>query len=153
MSCDGISPSQTNADRPRWRLCSEPNKENLNGGGARQARTAWVRRNPPARLVVGRADDRVHGLRRVCRLCHVGRVPERALHLRTVSVPLLFARVVGRLSARRVRTEARLVARIGPVLTGAVDLAVSGAVPLHLLLLSRRLLQGVLVRSAVVRRG
>ena len=38
------------------------------------------------------------------------------------------------------------------VLAGAADPAVSGAVPVHLLLLPRRLLQGVLGRSAIVRR-
>ena len=40
---------------------------------------------------------------------------------------------------------------VAPVLAGAADPAVSRRFPLHLLLLPRRLLQGVLGRSAVVR--
>ena len=44
------------------------------------------------------------------------------------------------------------LARVAAVLAGAPDPAVPGALPVHLLLLPRRLLQGVLGRSAVVRR-
>ena len=48
--------------------------------------------------------------------------------------------------------QAGLVAGAAAVLAGADHPAVSGAVPLHLLLLSRRVLQGVLGRSAELRR-
>ena len=45
-----------------------------------------------------------------------------------------------------------VVARLAAVLAGAADPAVSRPLPLHLLLLPRRLLQGVLGRPAGVRR-
>src|SRR6185503_12030086 len=122
----------------------------MNGGSARQARTAWFWRNRAARLVVGRADDRVHGLRRVYRVCHVGGVPERALHLRPVSVSVLLARAVWRFTPRVVWTKARMVAGTCAILAGAADFAVPGSLPLHLLLLPRRLLQGVLGGSDLV---
>ena len=45
-------------------------------------------------------------LRRFRRLCDVGGVPERALHLRPVSVAVLLAGAVGRLAPRLVRAQA-----------------------------------------------
>src|SRR5687767_5533829 len=50
-----------------------------------------------------------------------------------------------------VRSAARLVAGVRAVLRRAADPAVPAALPRDLLLLSRRLLQGLLGRSAVVR--
>ena len=50
-----------------------------------------------------------------------------------------------------VRAEAGLVAGVAAVLAGAADPAVPGALPAHLLLLPRRLLQGVLGRPAGLR--
>src|SRR4029453_9413617 len=96
-------------------------------------------------------DDVRHsvGLRRVL---YVGGVPGRALHLRSVPVAVLLARALRRLAACVVRPEARLVACVAAVLPGPADPAVSGALPAHLLLLSRGLLQSVLGRPALVRR-
>ena len=60
--------------------------------------------------------------------------------------PLLF----GDSAARVVRAQARLVAGRAAVFGGAADPLGAGRVPLHLLLLPRRLLQGVLAGSAGV---
>src|SRR5262245_2578397 len=106
----------------------------MNGGSARQTRAAWFWRNRAARLVVGRADDRRHGLRRVYLVFDVGGVSERALHLRPVSVSVLLAGALWRFAPRVVRTEARMVAGVRTVLPSAADPAVPGSLPLHLLL-------------------
>ena len=53
------------------------------------------------------------GLRRLRGLRDLGGVPERALHLRPVSVAVLLAGALGRLAARLVRAQAGLVAGAG----------------------------------------
>src|SRR4029434_8315810 len=113
--------------------CISSHSEAVDGGSARQDRAAGVWRDPPARLVVGRTDDRVHGLRRLCCVCDVGGVPERALHLRPVSFPVLLARAVGILSPRVVRTETGLVAGARGGLARAGGSAAAPAASLHLL--------------------
>ena len=55
-------------------------------------------------------------------------------------------------AARLVRAQARLVAGLAALFARAADPLGAGRFPLHLLLLSRRLLQGVLGRSAVLHR-
>ena len=76
----------------------------------------------------------------------------RTTHSARTLSPFYSPEICRRLAARVVRAEARLVAGVAAVLAGAPDPAVPRPLPLHLLLLPRRLLQGVLGRSAVVRR-
>src|SRR4051794_39682653 len=70
------------------------------------------------------------------------------------AVPLAVLRAgdLWRFTARVVRAEAGVVAGAAAVLAGVDHPAVPWPVPLHLLLLPRRLLQGLLGRSTVVRR-
>ena len=65
--------------------------------------------------------------------------------------PFYSPEIFGDSPACLVRPQAGLVARPAAVLAGAADPAVPRPLPLHLLLLPRRLLQGVLGRSAGVR--
>ena len=67
--------------------------------------------------------------------------------------PFYSPELFGDSHARLVRTEAGLVAGARAVLAGAPDPAVPGSLPLHLLLLPRRLLQGVLGGPDLVRGG
>src|SRR5207249_2953074 len=83
-------------------------------------------------------------------LCDVGSVPGGALHLRALPFAVLLTGPLRRRSSQLVRATARILAGVAPVLAGAGDSSDSGAVPADLLLLSRRLLQSVLGRPAVV---
>ena len=94
------------------------------------------------------APRRFHAPRQLRRLRDVGRVPERPLHLRPVSLAVLFAGDLRRFAKRVVRVQARLVAGAAAVFAGATDPAVSRLVPGDVLLLPRRVLQSVLGRSA-----
>ena len=118
---------------------------------SRAATALWPDR-PPRRLV-GAAGGDLHHPRELRRLRHLGRVPERVLPLGPVPVALLLARTVRRLAARVVRAQARLVAGAAAVQPGAAHPPLSRALPLYLLLLPRRVLQGVLGRPAQLRRG
>src|SRR6185503_18400013 len=111
-----------------------------------------VRRNHAARRVVGAATRRLRHPLIIRRLRHLGCVAGRSLHLRAVPVALLLAGAVRQLTACLVRTQARVVAALAGVLPRPPDLAVPGTVQADLLLLPRRLLQGVLGRSAGLRR-
>ena len=66
--------------------------------------------------------------------------------------PFYSSRAVRRLAARVVRTQAGLVAGVAGLLAGAADPAVPRPLPGDLLLLPRRVLQGVLGRPAGLRR-
>src|SRR5262245_58085601 len=102
--------------------------------------------------MVAAATRRLHHPQRLRRLRYVGRVPKRALHVRPVSLALLFTGDLRRLAPRLVRSEALVVAGVRAVFAGADHPAVSGAIPVHLLLLPRRLLQGVLGGPVELRR-
>src|SRR3954462_11856147 len=101
--------------------------------------------------MVASAPRHVPHPRRIRRLRHVGRSPEPTLQLPAVSLALLLSGDLRRFAALLVRPQARLVAWVRPVLTGAADPAVSRSVSLYLLLLPRRVLQGVLGRSHQLR--
>src|SRR5690242_8533509 len=96
--------------------------------------------------------------RRIChpwrlrRLRDVGRVPECSLHLRAVSLAVLFAGDLRRSKDGMVWRKTGMVAWPSSVLAGVDHSAVSGTVPVHVLLLSRGVLQGVLGGSAELRR-
>src|SRR4051812_16856979 len=66
---------------------------------------------------------------------------------------LLLTGDIRQLPAFVFRTEARLVAGLAALLARAADPARARVLPLHLLLLSRRLLQSLLGRSARMRGG
>src|SRR5262245_54530677 len=87
----------------------------------------------------------------LCRLRNLGRVSERPLHLRALPLALLRPRNLRLFAPCLVRTEAWLVARMASVLSSATDPAVPGTLPVHVLLLSRRVLQSLLGRPAIVR--
>ena len=75
----------------------------------------------------------------------------RVLHVRPVSLAVLLARDLRRLASCVVRAQAVDLAGVAAVLAGASHPSVPRTLPRHVLLLSRRLLQGLLGRSAVVR--
>ena len=66
--------------------------------------------------------------------------------------PFYSPEIFGDVAAQLVRTEAGGVAGVAAVFAGAADPADPGVLPADLLLLPRRLLQGVLGRSAVLHR-
>src|SRR5215831_9036845 len=103
--------------------------------------------------MVASAPRRLHSPRQLRRLRDVGRIPERPLHLRPVSLPILFAGNLRRSATRVVRSEAGMVAGAAAVFAGAAHFAVSRFVPGDVLLLSGRVLQGVLGGSAELRSG
>src|SRR4029079_17074900 len=82
----------------------------------------------------------------------LGSVPERALHVRPLPVAVLLAGDLRRLAACVVRPKAGLLAVVAALFAGADHPALPGTLPVHLLLLPRRVLQGVLGRPAVLRR-
>ena len=88
---------------------------------------------------------------RVPCLCQLGRLAERPLHLRTVSLAVLLSGAFWRLPPRLVRPEAFLVSRLSAVLPRAADSVDPWSVPFHLLLLPRSLLQSLLGRPPRLR--
>src|SRR5438067_632030 len=85
-------------------------------------------------------------------LCDVGGVSVRSLHVRPVPLAVLLAGDSRVVTSQLVRPEARGVAGVAAVLAGPLHPADPGVLPAHVLLLPRRLLQGVLGGSAVVHR-
>src|SRR5262245_64533364 len=92
--------------------------------------------------------------RRLCRalglhrVCDLGRISRRPLYVWSVRLAILFARAVRQLAARVVWTEAELVATLDGIFPCSPDPAVSRTLSADVLLLSRRILQSVLGRSA-----
>src|SRR5262249_48095864 len=103
---------------------------------------AAVGRDRAPRPGVGPAPRGRCGADVVHRLRDVGGVPERTLHLRPLPVAVLLAGTLRHAGAQLVRAEARLVAEVAALLAGAPDPVGARRLPLHLLLLPRRLLQG-----------
>src|SRR4029450_8534611 len=93
------------------------------------------------------------GARGIRRLRDVGRLPGPQLSLRQLPVALLLARALPPVAARLVRAAALRPAGVAALLAGAPHPLGAGRLPHDLLLLSRRLLQGVLGRPALVPRG
>src|ERR1051325_4087395 len=114
--------------------------------------TVLWRHNAPGCLVASAAGG-LPDPRRLRRLRHLGRVSEWLLLGRQSAVPLLFAGDLGRFSACDPRPQAGMVAGAASLLARAADPALSRPVPLHLLLLPRRLLQGLLGRHDQLRGG
>ena len=100
--------------------------------------------------MVGSAPRGISGPLHLRRLLNMGRLPGRPLHLRTVSLAFLFTGNFRQLTAQLVRTAAGLVARASAVFTGAAHSANPRSLPRDVLLLSRRVLQSLLERSALV---
>src|SRR6266852_2054478 len=103
-----------------------------------------LRRDQASRRLVGAARGGLPHPLRVRGLCDVGCPPRPALYVWPLSLALLLARAVRGLAPRLVRAEAGVVARLARVFPGPADPPVPGPLPAHLLLLPRRLLQGVL---------
>ena len=124
----------------------------LHAGDTGYGRPSRLREDVPARQVVGGTARCVP--RTFCFLVYTTWAAFQGEHyrIRSVSLAVLRAGVVGRFAARLVRHQPAVVAGIHAVLAGAADPAVPRRLPLHLLLLPRRLLQSVLGGSAVLRR-
>src|SRR5687767_14153381 len=101
--------------------------------------------------MVGPATGHLHDPRRIRLLRDVGSLREPQLPLRSLPLALLCARAVRGSRACMVRSASRVVARLASLLPRAPDPPLPGPLSLHLLLLSRRLLQGVLGRPAELR--
>src|SRR5688572_12392957 len=86
-------------------------------------------------------------------LFHLGGVAGRTLPVRPVPLAVLRARVARRSGTCLVRRETVLVPSLASLLRGYADPVGSRRLSLHVLLLSRRLLQGVLGRSTRLHGG
>ena len=93
---------------------------------------------------MGAAVLRFSRAERVYRLLDLGRVSGIALFFWELYLAVLFARVVWQFAAQLVWPEAGLVAALAPVFARASDSLGPGRIQAHLLLISRRVLQGVL---------
>src|SRR6266480_5102830 len=113
-------------------------------------RPATIRRNSAAGCLVdpaARGVPRIVGLSRVLDL---GRLSRRALHVRAVSLALLFPGNIRRFAAQSVWAEAGGVAGVASFLARAAHPAHPRSIPPDLLLLPRGVLQSLLERSAFV---
>src|SRR5579872_5618180 len=117
-----------------------------------RCRSATPAHHAAGRLV-GTADGRGHRAGIVHRVRHVGRLSERPLYIRPVSLAVLFAGDLRQFAARDLRSEAWMVAGLASVLARTHHPALSRTLPRDVLLLSRRVLQGDVGRSAVVHRA
>src|SRR5260370_1387078 len=126
------------------RCCVAPGATYSSSRLDRKARHDWLRRDRAPRRVVVATARRVPRARYVHCVRHVGRVPRDALPLRTVSITVLLTRGVRRVSAELVRPGAPVVADVAAVVSRLLHSLGTGRFPTHLLLLPRRLLQGVL---------
>ena len=112
-----------------------------------------LRSHRTQRRLVGRCRSSRSSCSRRSSSTRPGRAPGRALLLRQLPLAVLLAGAVRRLAARVVRARSRRGGRRSlPFSPALLILPFPAAVPLHLLLLPRRLLQGVLGRSAGLRR-
>src|SRR5262249_56769122 len=105
---------------------------------------AIVWSNHAGRCVVGPAAGRFSWTERVCHLFDLGCFAGNQLLLRSLSFALLFTRNSRSLATQLVRTEARLVAGLVHFFTCPARPLGPGRISTHLLLLSWRLLQGLL---------
>src|SRR3990172_1315606 len=134
-------------------LPTKPGKElSTDGPRAAPPRAAPIPSHRAHGRVVDSADRDLPLLRRLRRLLDLGGAPPDSLRLRIVSVAVLFAGTFRGFAARVVRPEARLVAVPPTVLTRVPHSLGTGRLSLHLLLLSRHLLQVVLARPTELRR-
>ena len=114
--------------------------------------TAAVRTNHAPGRMVGAAARHLPGSARFHRLRDLGGLAGQPLRVRPVSVAVLFAVALRRHPAQLVRALAAswMVAGCASVFAGTADPVGARRFPVHLLLLPRRVLQGVLGRSALV---
>src|SRR5258708_1622917 len=112
------------------------------------ADSAQVRGDLSARLLVDPAAGGCSRVIDVHRLFPVGGLSGQSLRIRALPVAVLLAVAVRRQPSPLVLAEARLGAWRAAVFRGALHPLGAGRIPLHLLLLPRRLLQGVLAGSA-----
>ena len=102
--------------------------------------------------LVDPAAARFHRIIEFYRLLDVGGVSGKRLFLRQLCLAVLFAGTAWRFAAQLVWTETGLVAAMVSIFAGAFYSLGTGRFPGHLLLLSWRVLQSVLGRSASMRR-
>src|SRR5436190_13379492 len=98
--------------------------------------------------LVDPAAARFHRIIDFHRLLDVGGVSGKRLFLRQLCLAVLFAGTVRQFPAQLVWAETGLVASVASIFAGAFYSLGTGWLPAHLLLLSWRLLQSVLGRSA-----
>ena len=111
-----------------------------------------LRSDPPQRRLVGAAPDDVRGLHVVHRLRDVGALQGDHYDFGNYLSPFYSPELFGDSPHAGSGPKPAAWPPLAAVLAGAADPAVPGWLPLHLLLLPRRLLQGVLGRPAVLRR-
>src|SRR5206468_3518921 len=109
---------------------------------------AFIRGDDARGRLVGPAAARFHRIIDFHRLLDMGRVSGKKLFLRQLRFAILFARAVRRFAAQLVWAETGLVAAVASIFAGAFYSLGTRWLPAHLLLLSWRLLQSVLGRSA-----
>src|SRR6266446_6385385 len=132
--------------RGKRRSCQlrERTANERNNGGT----PAFIRGDDASGRLVDPAAARFHRIIDIHRLLHMGRVSGKKLFLRQLCLAVLFAGTVRRFAVQLVWAETGLVAAVASIFAGAFYSLGTGWLPAHLLLLSWRLLQSVLGRSA-----
>src|SRR6266705_5018724 len=117
------------------------------------ATSAFIRGDDARGRLVDPAAARFHRIVDFYRLLNVGGVSGKRLFLRQLRFAVLFAGTIRRFAAQLVWAETELVAAVASIFAGAFYSLGTGWLPAHLLLLSWRLLQSILGRSASMHCG
>src|ERR1700730_18020348 len=113
---------------------------------------SWVRRNDARGCLVAAAAARLPRLVDLHCFLNMGGVSGRLLFFRQLYFSVLFAGTFWCFTAQLVRAKTELVARLVNLFAGAFDSVGTGRISADLLLLSRRVLQGVLGGPACLHR-
>src|SRR4029077_311074 len=109
---------------------------------------SFIWRDNAGRRLVDAAAIRLCRIIDLHRLFHVGSVSGTKLFFWQLHLTILFARNSRKFTAQLVWTETRLVASLANLLSRVTRSLGAGWIPVDMLLLSRRLLQGILGGSA-----
>ena len=117
------------------------------------AATAFIRGDDARGRLVDPAAARFYRIIDFHRPLHLGGVSGKRLFLRQLYLAVLFAGTVWQFTPQLAWTETGLVAALASIFAGTLYSLGTGGIPAHLLLLSWRLLQSVLGRSAGMHGG